>query len=91
MKKLIDWFVFSSKDPAKLALTVRGLLITLIPGAVIGLQLIGVTDVDSAALQAIVDTVEQAIVYGFGVVAAGMTLWGLSRKVFISVRKALGW
>lgn len=86
--KIIEWFVVSSKDPAKLALTVRGLLVGLIPGAVIVLQFLGVTDVGHADLQGIVDVVEKAIVYGFGFVAAVMTIWGFARKLFITIQNA---
>lgn len=88
MMKIIEWFVVSSKDPAKLALTVRGLLIGIIPGAVIVLQFLGVTDIAPADMQGFVDVVEKAIVYGFGFVAAVMTAYGFIRKVIVSIQNA---
>lgn len=89
--KFIEWFVYSSKNPQALALTVRGLLVGAIPTAVFLLQLSGITDIGTVELQQIIDVVEKAILYGFGFIASVMTIWGFARKVFITVRKALGW
>ena len=75
MTELMNWFVRSSADPAKLALTVRGLLVSIVPIIMI------FSGLSEAEINPAIDAVVTLIEYGFMTVAAAMTLWGFLRKL----------
>ncbi len=72
----------SSANPSKLALTVKGILVGITP---LVLMVAGIAKIDlgtevwSAVIEALVDI----ITYGGALVSAGMTLYGLMRKVYL--------
>ena len=84
IKKVFQWIVYSSTDPSKIALTVKG-----VGGSVITVLIIlaGITHVQlqSADLTAILDGIVQTITALLGVVSAFATVYGAVRKVWITV------
>ena len=81
MNNLLQQVLQSSKDPAKLSLTVTGLLTTVIPVMGLVINASG-HSVDNATLQSIVTAIGSAIVAIGAAVSAVMTIWGLVRKFF---------
>lgn len=86
MNKIFNWFVYSSKDPQKLALTVRGLAVGAVPTVILLLNYFGVAGIGESDLNGVVNAIENAIILGFGTVSAVMTVWGLVRKIYIALR-----
>lgn len=84
MKKIIDWIIYSSEDPAVISMTVKGILTAAIP-TVIFLAKIFNVDVGGEDLTAFVD----AAVIFIGAVAAAisayMTVVGFFRKIFTTL------
>ena len=78
MNKLLT----SSADPNKMAMTVKGVLIGLIP---LILVIAGVAQIDLTAgeLTEMVESVGSAIVAGWLAVSAVITAFGLVRKVIL--------
>jgi len=76
IKKIFDWFVLSSKNPANVSLTVKGLLPFL---ALLGIM-------DSQIMEETSNAVVEIIVQ-LGILASGIaTLWGAVRKVYLSLK-----
>lgn len=67
-------FFGSSEDPEKLALTIKGILLGLVPVAVAICKAYNLPFVENDFMQ--------FIEVGFGVVAGGLTFWGLIRKFY---------
>lgn len=68
----------SSVDPEKIALTVKGILLTLIPVIVLIAAGLKVT-LDPSDLESFVNTL-------FGVFTLFLTLYGLGRKIWIALK-----
>lgn len=75
---MFEWFVQSSANPEKLALTVRGLLIGLIPVALIVAKTLGV----DLAQQ---DLEDMAILIT-AILSGAVTLFGLVRKLYFAFK-----
>lgn len=85
MNSFVEWLVKSSKDPAKTALTLKGILVTFLPLVVVALKFFGLEIVDPNALAG---QIESFLVLFFGAVGSVMALIGLARKIALSfVRK----
>ena len=81
-KTVLNWLVKSSKDPAKIALTIKGAGATLVSVlAVFGLGL-SLDDVNGFA-----DSLASVAANGVALVSAGVTLWGFGRKIVLSLKK----
>jgi hypothetical protein len=80
MKKIIDWIIYSSQDPAKLSLTVKGALTACIPLVIAIFGVVFNIQVDQVAL---LKMVSQASV----VLGASLALVGAVRKVYITAKK----
>lgn len=74
IQKIADWIVFSSKDPKKLSLTIKGVLLMVVPFAAHILP----AEID---LPAVVDQITAVIEIGGVVVVGIVTLWGAIRKL----------
>ena len=82
MNKLLSWLVRSSKDPNKVALTIKGLGGTLVSVlAVFGLGL-SLDDVNGFA-----DGLASVLANGTALVSAALALWGFGRKIVLSFKK----
>ena len=85
---IIQWFVQSSADPSKLALSARALLVAVVPTILAVAPLVGVDPVFAQEwLNQFVDTTEKLVFYVFSAVASGMFLYGMIRKVLLSVKR----
>lgn len=87
IKTALVWFYVSSKDPRKTSLTVKGLLLGIVPLIIqgisfacgFGLFCLGVTDTE---LNGVIEALE-AITYSvLAFIASVITIWGFVRKVF---------
>lgn len=84
MKKIIDWVLLSSADPRQMSLTIKGILVSLVPVIIAVLNLTGV-EMSSEGLESVINTIT-AIVFLLGtVVSALMTIAGLMRKIVTTV------
>lgn len=81
VNKLVAGALVSSKDATKLSLTVRGLLLQLVPVVMLVAQAkgIGVVETD---LVAIIEGVTAIVAMVISAVGLIMTVWGLVRKLF---------
>ncbi len=84
INKAIAWIVFSSKDPQKVSLTVKGVLLGLVPVIITGFNLAHV-DLPTDTLTTLVDAVVQTINSGLTIIAGVMTFWGMVRKIHLTV------
>lgn len=80
-----NWLVVSSANPEKLALTVRGFLVGIIPLALYLAPLAGI-QLDAGNLSGIVELIKQLVEVGLGLIAGIITLYGLIRKIVLSVK-----
>lgn len=80
--KILDWLLASSADPQKVSLTLKGVLIGVIPTIIAFAGLTGVTIPDQEALTSIVNDGSMIVQILLGMVASAMTVWGLLRKIW---------
>ena len=71
-----QWVIYSSKNPQNIALTIKGLIPLLV--------LVGVDEATSTNL---VGTLGDTIIHTAQFVTLVMTLWGLLRKVVLTIKK----
>ena len=78
----LTWLLVSSKDPEKLSLTIKGILVGILPvlSAVFGLANVQLGD-----LTPIVDAIAAAVQTFIAFVAAAIALYGLVRKVILTL------
>lgn len=88
MKKIYEWFVYSSANPEKIALTVKGAAVLLVPAIIFSLQVKGIVVTEAQVgdwfNQIVLVTQEVLVVFG-----ALMSLVGLVRKLAITIRTAI--
>jgi hypothetical protein len=79
MNNFILWLFSSSADPNKIALTVKGFLLGIIPLVIMGLRVFNITplpqDLESVAIDV------------SGLVAIVLTGVGLVRKIYLTFKK----
>ena len=78
--KVWNWIVQSSANPQQVSLTVRGVLVGVIPFLMQFLPMFGIHV--SPDFNNIPDYVEAIVYYGLTIVASVMTAYGFFRKVF---------
>lgn len=81
VNKAVGSVLVSSRDATKLSLTVRGLLLQLVPVVMLLAQAYGIGLVE-ADLVAIIEGVTAIVAMGISLVGLLMTTWGLIRKMF---------
>lgn len=72
----------SSKNPNKLSLTIKGLLVTLVPVIVTIATSLGYQQVDVDFVNVLIDLITQIITAVTLLSGLLMTAWGLVRKLF---------
>lgn len=90
LKKFWEWILWSSKDPNKVALTVKGSVIAAIP---VILWVTGAMHVGGASSDGLVDlgaTAGEVAGNLVGVVGVLITTWGLIRKIILSIKAMFG-
>lgn len=70
-------FLSSSADANKISLTIKGILLSLVPIIMIS------TGLTEAEIQPIIDTVVQMVFLATTIVSAGQVLYGLMRKIYL--------
>jgi hypothetical protein len=78
-------FVGSSVNPEQLALTVKGLLVGVVPVIILIAKLQGF-ELGNGDVQVWIDAVGSAIIAVGGAVSTLMTLFGLGRKAYYAIK-----
>lgn len=84
IKTFFEWVVFSSKDPEKISLTLKGILGAGVTAATIGMNLAGVGG--ASELGQVVDALISAVQSFAVLVTSIMTVYGLVRKLYSTVK-----
>lgn len=82
IRKLLELLLQSSQDPTKLSLTVRGILVTLVPVILVTAQYFGIGMVAESDVLAIIEGITQIVAVTLTLVGLVMTTWGMIRKMF---------
>jgi uncharacterized membrane protein len=85
LNTLARWIVVSSTDPAEVSLTIKGILVGVVP-AVIVLAGLANLNVGSDQLNALIDGFVMLVQALFTVVATCMTLYGMLRKLLNTIK-----
>lgn len=82
-KKIVLWFVQSSENPSQMALTLKGIIITIIPWIItaLGIFHVSVNSTDVANIGNSIITLVQATLTAVG---AGIAVYGFIRKIINS-------
>lgn len=86
MKKIWNWLVVSSVDPTKTALTVKGVLTAIVPLLVLFSGAFNV-ETDASTIKNIIDVIGTITMQGLTLVGTTMSLYGIIRKIDLSVRQ----
>ena len=85
MKKIFQWVVYSSKDPSKVALTVKtALTFAVTYGTVVAG--FGHIVLPTEDLTTVVNAITTLVQQSLEVVSASMFIWGLGRKIYATVK-----
>jgi len=87
MEKFWKWLVQSSIDPEKVGMTVKGILIGVIPAVLFAAPYLHVNIVPEQ-LQAAAELVREIIVTSLGLISGLMAVYGFIRKLANTVRDA---
>lgn len=79
---LLRAIIQSSKDPAKVSLTVRGVLLQIVPVVLVFSKLYGIESLDETVLTALAESITEIVAAVLSLVSVIMIAWGLIRKVF---------
>lgn len=87
IQKALSWIIDSSSNPTEVSLTIKGLLLGIVPTLMVVVGFthlnVGVTDINNI-INAITATVQSAL----ALAAAIMTIVGVTRKVWVSIKNA---
>lgn len=83
-KLALDWLLRSSKDPAKMATSVKGALLYLVPLVIIIAPMFGV-NLKPDGVDTFINDIAEVVKIFFTIVSAGTTFYGLARKIYLSV------
>jgi hypothetical protein len=84
IENVLRWLLQSSANPNEVSLTVKGLLIGAVPVAMVFLGLAHV-NLGQDQLTAVVDAIVNVFQDGLMLISAGATLYGIVRKVWLSL------
>lgn len=79
--KFLNWIVLSSADPAKLSLTVKGLLTMAVPFIITIAGLTNIHVPDEKGMTLIIDGIATAVQIILGIIGLAATLIGVIRKI----------
>lgn len=80
IKAMWNWLVKSSADPAKVSLTVKGILTGAIPAIIFIAPSLGLP-INSENIGSVTDLISAVVQYILGVIASLVTIYGLFRKI----------
>ncbi len=84
MKKVINWFVKSSADGDKISLTVKGLLLGIVPTIIIVTGMASI-DINSSDLSLLFSELALVVKYFLGIIASLTTIFGIVRKIWRTI------
>lgn len=82
LNTLLKSIILSSKDPAKVSLTLRGILLQVVPVILVVSKLYGIETLDESALTALAEVITEIVAGVLSLVSVVMIAWGLVRKIF---------
>mgnify|MGYP001569344074 CR=1 FL=1 len=85
-KRFWKWLVVSSADPEKTALTIKGLLLGMVPAFILVLRSFGVGEVGDIELIQTINSGVAVFVAVTGTISAAMTFYGFLRKLYLTFR-----
>lgn len=85
LKNIYNWFVYSSANPEKIAMTVKGILLGIAPFILIVLQARGYTNVGSETINEWITSFCEILTMVLGAVSTFLTVVGLVRKLWKTV------
>jgi hypothetical protein len=84
---MLEAILRSSKDPSKVALTIKGAVV-FIPLVLFVTGPLGLDTVTELALTSLVDSIADTVVVGLSFISGLVTIWGIVRK-FIPTNKVI--
>ena len=84
MKSFLNWLIKSSADKEKLALSVKGFLVSFLPLLILALRYFGV---ETSEVGSLPEQIESLIIVFFGAVGGLLTAFGLLRKIYFTFSK----
>jgi len=81
MNKIIQWLILSSADAQKLSLSVKGVLLGIVPILIAVTGVAGIQIPNAETLTSIIDLVATFLQVALGIVASVITAIGLIRKI----------
>ena len=82
IKTMNNKFYLSSANPQELAMTIKGLLLSVVPLILLVLKANGVTEIGEAELNSFVENTINAVIVSAGAVSAWQVVYGGLRKVY---------
>lgn len=83
---MFEKLLHSSANPEKVSLTVKGLLTTLIPVAMVFIKVAG-AEISNDDVQKLVDSIAEVIMIATSLLSTVMVVWGLLRKFYYAISK----
>lgn len=77
MSAFISWLLASSADPEAMGMTVKGILVLIVPFLA---RFLGLDDTTANTLA---DTIVQLVIAAWTLVGVAMTVFGLVRKIYL--------
>lgn len=82
---LVRWVVVSSADPKEISLTIKGVLVGLVPYVMV---LVGLAhlNVGQDQLTTLIDGIADVIQYLLALISVSMTVVGMARKIWLTIK-----
>jgi hypothetical protein len=82
---LVRWIVVSSADPQEISLSIKGVLVGLVP-YVIAISGLAHLNVGQDQMTGLIDGVANVIQYALALVSGVMMVWGMARKIWLTIK-----
>ena len=91
LKKIFTWIIASSADPKKVSLSVKAILLGVIPYTLHAISIAcGVgwvcLDIDGPTLNSMVEIATQLVFYIFSIIAIVGSVYGVTRKLILTIK-----
>ena len=84
-QRIIQWFIFSSRNPEKVSTTVKGVLVWVAAAATVWLGIQNIP-LDQNQVTLLIDATINLVQELGKVIGAGMVVVGMIRKIFITAK-----
>ena len=88
MKKIFDWFLYSSVNPTQVATTVKGVVIGVIPFLMTLLPALGINV--APGLETLPNLIYGVVFYTLTAVSLIVSAFGFARKIYALLRQLYG-